>query len=156
MIKNLRPSDLFLDINAANMNNKPLVIRQSLTSYRKAMKAIIDHVDEVLFPSNAAKNIALQVYEIKNYIRVIPHDNSTENASKICFTKDINFNECSRIKIAVIGAIGGNKGAYTLFDICRYIYEHNFPIDIYVVGFTCNDNEIKYYSFVHIVCKYDE
>jgi len=156
-IGSFQPCDSLVDLYLAASQNKPLVINKGSNLHRRTMKGIIDQASEVIFPSKASRDIALSSYKFKNQCRVIPHDNSTNNGEKISMMASAGQAGVSkRIAIAIIGAIGPNKGAYTLFDICRYIDEHDLPLDIYVIGFTCNDNEIKGYPFVHIVGKYDE
>lgn len=153
---NFHPCDTLVDLHLIEQQKKPIVVSKSATSHRKVMKVVIDTASELIFPSKTCRDIVLKSFDVKNSFRVVPHDDSTANAGKISIKSPKQVAKNSRIDIAVIGAIGPNKGAYALFELCRYIYKHDLAINIYVIGFTCNNNAIKDYSFVHIVGSYDE
>lgn len=155
-IGDFHPSDTLVDVHLIAQGKKPIMVSKNATSYRNEMKVVIDTATELVFPSKACRDIVLKAFNIKNSFRVVPHDDSTAKAGKISLKCPKKVAKNSRIDIAIIGAIGPNKGAYTLFEICSYIYKYDLPINIYVIGFTCNDKLIKDYTFVHVIGAYDE
>nr|WP_115094455.1 glycosyltransferase [Synechococcus sp. UW106] len=151
-----RLCNLVADLNLVKSTKGAIAINKDTVFYQETMQNIINHANELIFPSQAAMDIFTNFYQIENISHVIPHDDSTHNAENNPKFKISHYDQFNRIKIAVIGAIGPNKGIYTLLDICRYIHAHELPIDIYIIGFTCKNTELRNFSFVYIHGAYEE
>lgn len=60
------------------------------------------------------------------------------------------------MRIAVIGAIGPHKGFDLLHACVMHASENNLPLKFVVIGYTCDDNQLKKYSNVHITGKFEQ
>lgn len=60
------------------------------------------------------------------------------------------------LRVAVIGAIGLEKGYRLLLSCARTIARHGLPIEFCVVGFTCDDQRLLDTGVVQITGRYEE
>ncbi|MGC9270364.1 glycosyltransferase [Acidiphilium sp.] len=70
--------------------------------------------------------------------------------------KTITAARGDRRKICVTGAIGYEKGYDTLLRIARFVAKRDLPLDLAIVGFTCDDRRLLETGRVSITGRYDE
>ena len=61
-----------------------------------------------------------------------------------------------RLRVAVVGAIGIEKGYEYLLACARHVATHRLPMEFVVVGHTCDDKRLLETGAVHITGGYDE
>ncbi|MHB1305307.1 MAG: glycosyltransferase [Acidiphilium sp.] len=62
----------------------------------------------------------------------------------------------ARRKLCVVGAIGYEKGYDALLDVARHVARCNLPLELVIVGFTCDDRRLFATGCVTITGRYSE
>ncbi|WP_312621748.1 glycosyltransferase [Agrobacterium pusense] len=100
-------------------------------------KHFFEKVKRVEVPSESTKAIYEKEFPAAP-IAVIPHDDHLP-AIKIMERRKSD----GVLRIAVVGAIGPNKGSGVIFDLAAEIRKRNLPIEIHVVGYSNKDEELR-------------
>lgn len=80
-----------------------------------------------------------------------------EDESRLLNLKSIPRLTKSRVRrVCVTGAIGYEKGYDIILECARMMAERNLPLEIVVVGFTCDDKRLLETGKVMITGRYDE
>lgn len=128
----------------------------SNSSHIRRMKLILNSAGTIVAPSYCASDLVQSRTKLaKEKFIVSYHDDSTEFAS--CQEKPVfSTIRHSPVNVAVIGAIGANKGYRSLEQLVRYADASNQMIRFVFIGYTLNDQFILRSKNAEIVGKYDE
>lgn len=121
--------------------DKRYLLHESLNQHQINRNHFLSRADEIICPSNAAKDLIAACYpNIKN-MNTRYHDSSGDiQQNKI--EQSLNKLQSEKIKLAVIGAIGPNKGYKLLCEIGRNAFIRKNSIEIIVFGYTFNDDKL--------------
>ncbi|MFN3976979.1 MAG: glycosyltransferase [Aquificaceae bacterium] len=102
---------------------------------------------KVIAPTETAKSYINQVFNLTN-IEVLPHP---EAKTEVELKRPPNT---SKLKIAVIGAIGEHKGYTKYQKLIEYSYKNHLPLEFIFFGYTKNNENLQKYPNVIITGPY--
>ena len=121
--------------------DKRYLLHESLNQHQINRNHFLSRADEIICPSNAAKDLIAACYpNIKN-MNTRYHDSSGD-IQQNRIEQSLNKLQSEQIKLAVIGAIGPNKGYKLLCEIGRNAFIRKNSIEIIVFGYTFNDEKL--------------
>lgn len=120
----------------------------SILKWRKFYENCINGAKKVIFPSETTLKYYQKIFNLKNYI-IYPHPEKIK--------LEINpYKKEKRLKIALIGAIGENKGYYPILRLIDYSEKNKLPFDFIFIGYTKDDEKIKGHKNVKLTGPYKE
>lgn len=133
-------------------------LSEDLNKRNRSFEDFIKTAEKVVFPSHsAAKIISNNISTDQVNFSIEEHDESDSMVKSLSTTRqDLSIPSNGELNIAVIGAIGKNKGYELLASLAAHIYENNLPLRIIVVGWTMNDTRLRNTGNVVITGKYEE
>jgi GT2 family glycosyltransferase len=145
-------------INSALHANKDLILSENIISRIKQAKKLFESAEKVIFPSQSARDIVHKCINLCNVNDVIQaHDKSDDFAKNLSNQPCLSASsEGEILKVAVIGAIGKNKGFNSLIDLASYISQKNMPIRIILIGYSIDDQALLNTGIVSITGKYQD
>ena len=126
--------------NLDRIDNKYL-FSESLTQHQNTRNRFLSNSNTVICPSNATRDLIAKCYPNVNIMKTKYHDFSGD-IQKTRIEESINKLQSETIKLAVIGAIGPNKGYKLLCEIARNIFIYKRSIKIIVFGYTLNNDKL--------------
>jgi GT2 family glycosyltransferase len=117
---------------------------------------VLFNSDQVVAPSYSARDILLQTLLGRGpEISVKYHDTSGDRLNLRRLAEKRYYIEGRNIKVGVIGAIGPNKGFQLIKRLAQFIVSSRIPIEILIIGFTCNDKAFAELANVKITGPYE-
>ncbi|MAT86927.1 MAG: hypothetical protein CL532_00035 [Aestuariivita sp.] len=117
------------------------LLSESLNQHRNNRNHFLSSDYKIICPSNAARELMAECYPNMNNICTKYHDSSGD-IQQTTIEQSLDKFKSDKIKLAVIGAIGPNKGYELLCEIARNVFTHKNPIKIIVFGYTINDDKL--------------
>jgi GT2 family glycosyltransferase/glycosyltransferase involved in cell wall biosynthesis len=126
------------------------LICKDISLWRQNFKGLLLGAQEVLAPSNSAADIVNKYYpEVEIGVR----EHTVADWVRPTFEK--KFWQMDIFNIAVLGAIGENKGSKIVYELARLLKKKNIPAKITVIGFTDLQNEALIDERLEITGRYD-
>ncbi|TXF96062.1 glycosyltransferase [Massilia arenae] len=126
-------------------------VGKSVASWRDFYKSKLSSANTIYAPDeDVAQRIKKYFPELKVSIRPHEHQGSMPEIRRPV----VDPGEIMRI--AVIGAIGPHKGFELLRACIEHAYHANLPLQFSIIGYTCNDSELKNYDNVFITGKFEQ
>lgn len=135
--------DLEVDINEIFEKN----FDSSIKIWREFYKEKLLGARKVIAPSETARYYIEKALNINNVI-VKPHPDEIRAKIK-------PYQKGSRLKIAIIGAIGEHKGYSQILRLVEFSNKKNLPFDFIFIGYTKNDEKLKKHLNVTITGPYE-
>ncbi|MEQ9317348.1 MAG: glycosyltransferase, partial [Henriciella sp.] len=100
---------------------------------------ILKLADVIISPSEFPKEAILARFPDLD-VKFVPHFSDWVEADVKPIAK---LTETDRYRVGFVGAIGDNKGFGLLLRFAEEVYQRQLPIDIAIVGYTRNDEQLK-------------
>ncbi len=121
----------------------------SIHLWRSFYRKVLSGAKKVIAPTETAKNYINQVFGLTN-IEVLPHP---EQKVEIEIKRPHNI---SKLKIAVVGAIGEHKGYTQYKKLIEYSHKKHLPFEFIFFGYTKNNENLQKYPNVVITGPYQD
>lgn len=130
--------------NGSNIHEKisPVELRTRSTAFLSQAHRVIAPSNDVIqrIQRQLGVKAILIPWERDQPLQLRPIDSSRNRKRRVC----------------VVGAIGYEKGYETILEMARHIDQHNMPLEIAIVGYTCDDQRLLGTGSVTISGRYDE
>ena len=127
--------------NSVRNGNKNAVLSENLEEYIINTSSLLQCAMKVIAPCSSTFKILRRIISVENVSLCIePHDDTDSVVRRRSQGRVVKQNaQETPIRVAVIGAIGMNKGYITLSRLAEYIRANNIPIQIVIIGWSVND-----------------
>lgn len=120
------------DIKAADIDN-------GIEGWLSKNLEILKTADAIISPSEYPKEAILKRFPDLD-VKFVPHFSDWVEADVKPIAK---MEDAKRYRVGFVGAIGDNKGFGHLLRFAEDVYQRQLPIDIFVIGYTRNDEQLK-------------
>ena len=102
----------------------------NIENWRKEFKKFFEGAQEIIVPSENTAEIFKKYYSVPITVR------EHEINKNLKYTFETNFAEEEILTVAVIGAIGNEKGSKIIYALAEKLEKNNLPIKLIVIGIT--------------------
>ena len=121
--------------------DKKILFSESLKQHQIERQYFLLSKSNKICPSEVAHKLVRECYPKINNVFVKYHD-SSGNHLETAINKSLDRLQTDGVKLAIIGAIGSNKGFKLLCEIARNIFINKNRIEMVVIGYTADDNRL--------------
>lgn len=103
---------------------------ENISAWRKEFNKFLEGAKEIIVPSENTAEIFKKYYSAPITVR------EHEVNKNLKYTFEKNFAEEEILTVAVVGAIGNEKGSKIIYALAEYLEKNNLPIKLIVIGIT--------------------
>jgi GT2 family glycosyltransferase len=121
--------------------DKKIVFSESLKQHQIEREYFLLSKSNKICPSEAAHKLVRECYPKINNVFVKYHDSSGDYL-ETAINQSLDRLQTDGVRLAIIGAIGSNKGFKLLCEIARNVFINKNRIEMVVIGYTADDSRL--------------